>query len=357
MHGSRGWSAASLKELARRLGWATPACALVLAAALLVSLPVPAAAADPQLPPGAMASPPVQAVGSVEPKGQASTEQTQGRLAPRVVDEAHPVAPFGVPAPDKWRPTTDRPADVASRPDGAGTGYREGASVEDLSARTPFTTEFVNPDGSRTRRIYQDVAFVADSRGALTPVDATLRRGSGEQRWTPTASLVKVSFAPAGNSPDLARLDLGDGVSLGFGIDGASGVQPAILGEVARYRGVRAHADVELSTTASGVKEHIVLESAAAPTSWLFPLLTIGATPVWDATTGSVQFVDRRGNVSAGSRPVSWWIRRSTCTRDRRPDPTTCDTRWCRTEVAVPVGPCGWISTRRGWRTRRGCGR
>ena len=109
-------------------------------------------------------------------------------------------------------------------------GYQEGASAEDRSARTPYTTEFVNPDGTRTRRIYQDIAFVPDAHGALTPVDATLRRGAGEPRWTPTASLERLSFATLGNSTELARLDLGDGVSVGFGVDGAAAVQPAVLG-------------------------------------------------------------------------------------------------------------------------------
>ena len=103
-------TAVSATRFARRLRLVAPAMVLVLVASL-VSMPS-AAAAEPDLPPGATDAA-VQQVGSVDQKPASSTEATQGRRGPGVVaDDGHPVPPFGVPAPDVWRPTTDRPAEV-----------------------------------------------------------------------------------------------------------------------------------------------------------------------------------------------------------------------------------------------------
>ena len=279
---------------AHRLRWIAPLSAALMIASLLVP---GQAVAEPELPPGASKEPPAQAVGPVQPSGPASTVDSQrqpGRGAAKT--PTRPVAPLTV-SPSAWRPTTDRPGNAGGRSVN-GRAIQADGPVEDQSARTPYSEEFVNPDGSRTRKIYPDPVYVPDTKGVLQPVDSTLRQ-SGDRRWVPTASWTKVSFAPAGNAAEVARLDVGGGVSVGFGVTGAAGVQPEVQGEVARYRGVRIEADLELSAIASGVKEEIVLRSAAAPTSWLFPLSTSGATPVWDEASKSVRFIDRRGNIAA----------------------------------------------------------
>jgi hypothetical protein len=172
-------------------------------------------------------------------------------------------------------------------------GVRDAAATEDISARTPYSTDFVNADGTRVRRIYQSLAFIPDPAGGLRPVDHSLRRQRATGWLAPAASLSTVSFSPAADPADMARLDLGDGVSVGFGVDGSQAVAATVDGGVARYGNLRADSDLELSPTESGFKEAIILRSAKAPTSWLFPLRTQGVTPQWDEPSGSVRFIDR----------------------------------------------------------------
>lgn len=277
-----------------RTRWLASGLSLAVTAAVLASLPLPASAADPVLPPGATAQPPSQPSASpLEPSGPATTEDTQGAPGPGLTPQVtHPQPHFGTPLLKDWKPTGDRPADSQS------TGFREGVSVEDTSARTVSSTEFANPDGSRTRKVFQGVAFVPKA-GDLQAVDTTLKASTVDGRLEPTTTLSPVSFATSASASDLVRLDLGDGVSLGFGIDGAADASVSVSGDVATYRGVRTETDLKLSATTFGMKDELVLRSDGAPSSWLFPLRTLGATPRWDEASKSILLEDRRGNVAA----------------------------------------------------------
>lgn len=248
MRGRRTFAGLGLSTISRRARWLVPVSAVVLVGALLTSVPEPAAAQAPPLPPGASASPPQQQMGSTDPLPPATTEQSQGRRGPGLpADPGHPVPPAGPPSPKDWKPTNDRPAEVLALAAGRATAH-DGQAVEDVSARTPYSTEFVNADGTRTRRIYQQVAFVADAGGQLRSLDTSIRTSARDGRLEPAVSLSAVSFAPAaGAAADMARLDPGDGVSLGFGIDGAAAVRASVREDAAVYRGVRPDADVELS--------------------------------------------------------------------------------------------------------------
>jgi hypothetical protein len=176
-------------------------------------------------------------------------------------------------------------------------------STEDPFARTPYSTTFNNPDGTTTLRLYEGVSFVPDpATGSLRRLEPTLvRRANG--RWEPAAA-ADVSIAGLATDAAIATLRLGGGAEVGFGLDAASGVPVKADGSVARFAGVARDSDIELSATATGIKEDIVLHSASAPTSWLFPLRTKGVTPAWDAASGSVRFVDvRTGQVRATIPP------------------------------------------------------
>ena len=175
---------------------------------------------------------------------------------------------------------------------------RSGLVVEVESARTPRSTEVANPDGTFSSRVFDEVSFVPDGSGGLRPVDVTLSSRAPDGRWLPAAA-AGVSLASAADDAELARWDVG-GVVVGFGLAGAAvGVAASVDGGVARYVGVARDADVELSAAAEGLKEVIVLKSAAAPRSWTFPLRLVGVTPVLDPGSGSVLFKDGKGVVKA----------------------------------------------------------
>jgi hypothetical protein len=123
-------------------------------ATLLV--PGRAYAGDPEPPPGATKQPPAQVAATAKPNGPGvdggfadETRAGPGRQAGAGGRAAHD-RPEDVAAHQR------RPANASPAVPGAGKGYQDGASKEDLSARTAYSAEFVNPDGSRTRRVYQD---------------------------------------------------------------------------------------------------------------------------------------------------------------------------------------------------------
>ena len=174
--------------------------------------------------------------------------------------------------------------------------------VEVVATRTARSTEIVNPDGSRSVRLYEQVAFVSDGSGGMRPLDGTLdRRPDG--RLMPRASEVGVSFAPvASGREELARLDLSGGSSVGFGLEGAATVAAATAGEVATYANIANDVDLELTATATSAKDVLVLRSPTASRSFRFPLKLNGEiTPKLDS--GRVLFVNRYKRVVATIPP------------------------------------------------------
>ena len=181
-------------------------------------------------------------------------------------------------------------------------GLKPGA-VEDVSKRTAFMSDFANPDGSRTRRIYAQPVFAPTASGALVPIDETLGPTAAQGWLAGRNTYSSASFAPVNDGSTLARLDMGGGVSVGFGLAGSARVSATVDQSVARYAGVMPGVDVELSSTALGMKDVLVLHSPRAPTSYTFGLLTTGVTPSWDSASQTVRFTDRVGNMVASIPP------------------------------------------------------
>ena len=304
-----GTQAIRTSRLARRL--VIPGVG-TLVVAVLVAMPG-VAQADPTVPPGASTTAPRQQAGSAAGRvHEVSASQTRARSAgppkrvalPRVrgavgseVRHADPVRPPGA--------ATQRVADVDTP--APAIGPVPGVSTENPFARTPYSTTFDNPDGTSTLRIYEGVTFVPDPRtGSLRRLEPRLtRRGDG--RWEPLAA-AEVSIAGRATDATLATLRLAGGTEVGFGLDAAAEVPVAVDDAVARFAGVRRDADLELSATANGVKEDLVLRSASAPTSWLFPLRVVGVTPSMDEASGSIRFIDDKTGQARATIPPGYMV-------------------------------------------------
>jgi RHS repeat-associated protein len=85
--------------------------------------------------------------------------------------------------------------------------------------------------------------------------------------------------------------------SISYGLVGAAAVAPVISGSTATYREVLPGVDLELTATGEGDKESLVLHSAAAASSFLFPLRLRGLTPRLE--DGSVALRDSTGALRA----------------------------------------------------------
>ncbi len=175
----------------------------------------------------------------------------------------------------------------------AGTSTRVGSKS---SARENY---YANQDGSHTVQLFQSPVNYQDGSGDWQPISTGLVTGSGG-RLQEQANSVGVSLAPSSagapaavpaaspspspspssspsasadtGSGQLVDLSLGSGESAGWSLAGASDVTAQVSGATASYPGILPDTTLELTGTATGVKESIVLSGPGGPTSWVFPM-------------------------------------------------------------------------------------
>jgi large repetitive protein len=90
-------------------------------------------------------------------------------------------------------------------------------------------------------------------------------------------------------------LSLGSGESAAWSLAGAADVTAQVSGATASYPGILPDTTLELTGTATGVKESFVLSGPGAPTSWVFPMDLQGLSLSTDAE-GDVDLVDSSGS-------------------------------------------------------------
>lgn len=285
---------------ARRSGVAA-IVAVTLVLGLLPAWQRPALA-KPVIPPGGSAAAPQQAQGDAKGRThRAMANET--RSGAGTVPPGEPTPPPAVKTvgpevkyPDPVIPTTGAGKQPVALSQGSRTqrGQITPKSKELADKRTARSTEFANPDGTKTRRVYQDDVFTQDASGRMAPVDTSLTERGG--RLTPKVAPGKMSFARQANDGALAQVEISDKVSVGFSLQEAKVAQAVVDGSRAKFAGVRPHSDLVLAAGTSALKEDIVLASAEAPTSWAFTLKLRGLTPQLQQS-GSVDLVDAAGAV------------------------------------------------------------
>ncbi|WP_258953416.1 LamG-like jellyroll fold domain-containing protein [Lentzea californiensis] len=169
-------------------------------------------------------------------------------------------------------------------------------SKEIVGERDARTRVYANPDGTKTAQISAQPEFFRTPDGKWEPIDTTLVDDGGVVRNK--AGAIGHRFAKKADSKALGEYRVKDGISVGFGVAGAAPVAGSRDGDLINYADVRAHSDVELQSTTTGIKETIVLKSKDAPTEWDFPLELKGLTASLD-DKGVVQFKDSAGVVKA----------------------------------------------------------
>ena len=148
------------------------------------------------------------------------------------------------------------------------------------------------------------------SSGSWAPIDPTLVQGSAG-RWREKANALAVSFAASGSDKTLGALASADGSQqVSFSLAGAGNVAASASGSSVTYPGILPGTDVTETATPDGMSESLTLDSAAAGTSWTFPLALKGLTASLDGST--VDLTDAAGRVvgvippaTASSGPVN----------------------------------------------------
>ncbi|WP_395297010.1 LamG-like jellyroll fold domain-containing protein [Kitasatospora hibisci] len=244
--------------------------------------------------------------------------------APGELPEAKPSAPVpssGVIPPPATLPATDaktvdapaKPQGKAAETPGHAKGFDPQKSKELPQQRTAQQRTFQNPDGTFTSRNYPTPVNFRHADGSWAAVDTTLipsgkatagRAAPVQDGWTTTSGERELRLALAANADPLVRLQLGDGVSVGYALQGASSSQGTAQGSTITYWDARPQADVTFLAGSSSFKETLVLKAATAPTEWVFPLRLQGVTASLDAN-GAVLFTDSVGGVR-GRMPAGW---------------------------------------------------
>ncbi|HYS36732.1 MAG TPA: DNRLRE domain-containing protein [Pseudonocardiaceae bacterium] len=179
--------------------------------------------------------------------------------------------------------------------------------------------------------------------GSWTPIDTTVTKGA-DGRWRENANSLGVDFAGSADDPTLASVRLDGSRAVGYGLQGAGAVVPSVSGSTVTYPGIPPGTDLLLTTLATGVKESLVLHSADAATSWVFPLRLQGLTPRLESD-GSVSFVDGGGTVASTIPPGSMF--------DSQVDPRSGEPQSSRAVTyqitTVAGGPALVLTVDRGW--------
>ncbi|WP_283215121.1 DNRLRE domain-containing protein [Pseudofrankia sp. DC12] len=216
----------------------------------------------------------------------------------RVVYPAAADAPAGevvlpeVPA-DADQPSADELAPALTDTDVAAQAGR----TEVTSARSSNATVFHNPDGTYTTELTAQPTRLRDASGQWVDVDTQLVDAADGRHETASAP-APVDIAARADDPQLAQVEVGQGQSVAFALDGATTATGKADDNAVTFTGARAGADVELSAAATGLKESLILRSAGAPTSWAFPLTLEGLTASLDKT-GQVVLADQSGKAVA----------------------------------------------------------
>jgi hypothetical protein len=180
---------------------------------------------------------------------------------------------------------------------GAAAGFNAHTSRLVASKSTANSDLYQNADGSFTRRLAAAPINFRNPAGAWQPIVTTLAQ-QGPGRWAQQANSDGVSFAPTGASRLLTTVAPAPGQSVSTALAGGAAVAPVVSASTITYPGVRPGTDLVAYSTAAGARESLVLHSASAASSWVFPLSLQGLQPV-PAAGGAVDLVTPGGKVAA----------------------------------------------------------
>ncbi|MFI8460463.1 LamG-like jellyroll fold domain-containing protein [Kitasatospora sp. NPDC085464] len=248
------------------------------------------------------------------------TEHPGAAPAPGELPEDKPAAPAQsvLPPQSTELPATD--AKVTDKPVAKPAGkidpaksFNPATSKELPEKRTEQQRTFQNTDGTFTTRNYAQPVNFRRTDGSWAAIDTTLipagtatagRAAPTQNGWTTTSAEQQLTLGLTADADPLVRLQLADGISAGYGLQGAAPVQGTVQGSTITYPEARPKADVTILAGSSSFKENLVLKDATAPTEWVFPLRLQGVTASLDAD-GSVHFTDAAGTLR-GRMPAGW---------------------------------------------------
>ncbi|MGW4493561.1 LamG domain-containing protein [Streptomyces sp. NPDC004376] len=172
-----------------------------------------------------------------------------------------------------------------------------GEPVEVTADRTEYSTTEANPDGSFTLTQATTPQRVKESGGGWGAVDPGLERRS-DGRIAPKGVVVNLSFSGGGPGSDLIRLGK-DGRSVTLGWAGTL-PEPTLDGATATYANVFDGVDLQLTATAEGYREILVVKTPEAAQNPALEQVKLSASgdglTVVTGAGGGLRAIDEDGN-------------------------------------------------------------
>ncbi|MET8261855.1 LamG-like jellyroll fold domain-containing protein [Micromonospora sp. NPDC005205] len=237
---------------------------------------------------------PNQAWGSAAGKGHV-TPGRPNRDLPKSMRGQYPLHKLA----DKPAPGRNK-ASVATAPVEDTPGFDKRTSRERPAERDVNQRVFDNADGTQTTEFSSSPINYRKPDGTWAPIDhALVPTADG---WGIAADSVGLRLAGNGAASQVARVSFDGDTEFGFGMAEAANAPGRVNGNAVTYPGVRPDVDLRLEPRAGGVKETLVLRSAKAPASFVFPLNLRNLTA--KLVDGQVVLSDRdgreRGVIPAG---------------------------------------------------------
>ncbi|MFF3403786.1 polymorphic toxin-type HINT domain-containing protein [Streptomyces sp. NPDC002659] len=211
--------------------------------------------------------------------------------APRSLRAKYPLKSTASARPAAARNT----AEVSAVPGAKLKGFDRKTSKEIVSERDARSRTYANEDGTQTSELSTTPINYQDERGVWHPISTGLVEQDGG--WVNAADSVGLKIAGRADAPQLAAVTLPSGESFGYGLSGAAAAKGSSDGTRVTYEKVLPGTDLWLDSRAGGVKETLVLRSADAPTSFVFPLALSGLTA--RAGGGTIVLTDAEGRTKA----------------------------------------------------------
>jgi hypothetical protein len=172
-----------------------------------------------------------------------------------------------------------------------------GQAVEVTADRTEYSTTTANPDGSFTLTQSTTPQRVKEEDGGWAAVDPALERRS-DGRIAPKGAVVDLSFSGGGAGSDMIRLARG-GRSITLGWKGAL-PEPVLNGPTATYPNVFDGVDLQLTATAEGYREVLVVKTPEAALNPALEQVKLTASgdglSVVPGAVGGLRAIDEDGN-------------------------------------------------------------
>ncbi|MGM0879094.1 MAG: hypothetical protein ACQEWV_31765 [Bacillota bacterium] len=169
--------------------------------------------------------------------------------------------------------------------------------LELTNKRTPFSTRYLNPDGSFTEEIFMEQQFYQDpSDKKWKKVDNKLKSSATKAgKFENTSNDVKTLFAQQSGNGEIVTVEK-DGKSVSLVPVEANKVPGTVKDNEVTFKGMLQDVDVRYSVKGSTVKEDIILNQYQNENTFSFELKTKGTSP-YKEKDGTIVFKDSKGNI------------------------------------------------------------